>query len=77
MAFEAVRLAMQFAFERLRLNRLQLEVFSHNISALKAYEKAGFKREGTVREALYMNEKYSDEIIMGILKREYEELISR
>lgn len=74
---EAVRLAMQFAFERLDLNRLQLEVFSHNKRALKAYEKAGFKREGTVREALYMNKQYSDEIIMGILKREYEELISR
>lgn len=33
--------------------------------------------EGRIREALYMNEQYSDEIIMGILKREYEELMSR
>ncbi|MEC1345272.1 GNAT family protein [Bacillus haynesii] len=74
---EAVRLAMRFTFERLHLNRLQLEVFSHNIRAMKAYEKAGFKKEGTIREALYMNEQYSDEIIMGILKREYEELLSR
>ncbi|PAD54410.1 GNAT family N-acetyltransferase [Bacillus licheniformis] len=39
--------------------------------------KAGFKMEGRIREALYMNEQYSDEIIMGILKREYEELMSR
>lgn len=66
---EAVKLAQQFAFEKLQLNRLQLEVFSHNIRGVKAYEKAGFKKEGTLREALYMNGRYSDEIIMGILKK--------
>ncbi|MFN2745749.1 MULTISPECIES: GNAT family N-acetyltransferase [unclassified Bacillus (in: firmicutes)] len=71
---EAVRLAMQFAFEKLKLNRLQLEVFSHNSRAIKAYERAGFKKEGTIRQSLYMNNQYSDEIIMGMLKLEYEQL---
>ena len=62
---EAVRLAMQLAFERLDLNPLQLEVFSHNIRALKAYEKAGFKMEGRIREALYMNEQYRMKSLWG------------
>ncbi|MGR3206957.1 GNAT family N-acetyltransferase [Bacillus glycinifermentans] len=70
---EAVQLALRFVFEKLHLNRIQLEVFSHNIPAVKAYEKAGFKKEGTLRQVLYMNDRYSDEIIMGMLKKEYSE----
>ncbi|MFT0803441.1 GNAT family protein [Bacillus swezeyi] len=71
---EAVQLVQRFAFKELQLNRLQLEVFSHNIRAVKVYEKAGFKKEGTLRQALHMNGRYSDEIIMGMLKHEYEDL---
>ncbi|OLS37038.1 GNAT family N-acetyltransferase [Alkalihalophilus pseudofirmus] len=70
---EAVQLALDYAFHKLNLNRLQLEVYSHNKRGLKAYEKAGFKVEGVLREALFIDGKYSDEIIMGVLKREYIE----
>ena len=68
---EATQLAQKFTFEELGLNRLELEVFSHNIRGIKAYEKAGFKKEGTLRQRLYMNSKYSDEVLMGMLKEDY------
>lgn len=68
---EATKLAQKFAFEVLKLNRLELEVFSHNIRGIKAYGKAGFKIEGILRQAHHINQTYSDEIIMGILKEEY------
>ncbi|MDV2682805.1 GNAT family protein [Alkalihalophilus lindianensis] len=71
---EALQLALQFAFDTLNLNRLQLEVFSHNVRGIKSYEKAGFKTEGIIRESLYINNHYSDEMIMGILKKEYDAL---
>jgi len=71
---EAVKQAVDFVFAELGLNRLQLEVYSHNPRAIRAYEKAGFKREGILRESLLVDGRYSDEIIMGMLKREYEEL---
>ncbi|CAH0344389.1 GNAT family protein [Bacillus sp. CECT 9360] len=71
---EAVQLALQFTFEKLKLNRLQLEVFSHNIRGIKSYEKAGFKKEGIIRQSLYINNQYSDEIIMGMLQKDYYEL---
>lgn len=67
----ATQLALAFAFEELKLNRLELEVFSHNIRGLKAYEKAGFKKEGTLRQSLYLNHTYSDEILMGMLRDDY------
>ncbi|MGE7932614.1 GNAT family N-acetyltransferase [Viridibacillus arvi] len=69
---EAIRLTLRFVFEELKLNRLQLEVFSHNTRGIRTYEKVGFIKEGTLREALYYNGKYSDEIIMSILKKDYK-----
>ncbi|WP_100372351.1 GNAT family N-acetyltransferase [Bacillus sp. FJAT-45037] len=69
---EALQLALQFTFDTLNLNRLQLEVYSHNVRGIKAYEKAGFKIEGIIRESLYINNQYSDEVIMGMLKKEYD-----
>ncbi|MGE6541506.1 GNAT family N-acetyltransferase [Bacillus luti] len=71
---EATKLALQFTFEELKLNRLQLEVFSHNTRGIKAYEKVGFKKEGILRQSLYLNNQYSDEIIMGMLKKDYHKL---
>lgn len=68
---EATRLALAFAFEELKLNRLELEVYSHNVRGIKAYEKAGFKQEGTLRQSLYLNNTYSDEILMAMLWEDY------
>ncbi|WP_342512419.1 GNAT family protein [Sporosarcina sp. FSL K6-1522] len=68
---EAIQIVLQFVFEELQLNRLQLEVFSHNLRGIRAYEKVGFVKEGVLRESLYYNGHYSDEIIMAILKSDY------
>ena len=70
---EAVLLLQEYAFEELKLNRLELQVFSHNPRGIRAYEKAGFKKEGVLRQALYLNGTYSDEFIMSILYGEYME----
>ncbi|MFJ7733185.1 GNAT family N-acetyltransferase [Lysinibacillus sp. NPDC097231] len=73
---EAVQLAQKFTFEELKLNRLELQVYSHNIRGIKSYEKVGFKKEGVLRQSLYMNNKYSNEIIMSILRDEYMEILN-
>ena len=70
---EATQLAQTFTFEELKLNRLQLEVFSHNVRGIKAYEKAGFKKEGILRQSLYYNDTFSDEVIMAMLREDYYE----
>lgn len=69
---EAIKIVLQFVFEELNLNRLQLEVFSHNLRGIRAYEKVGFVKEGILRESLNYNGNYSDEIIMAILKSDYK-----
>lgn len=68
---EATKLAIRYTFDVLKLNRLQLEVYSHNARAIRSYEKVGFLYEGTRREVLLWDGKYSDEIIMSILRKDY------
>ncbi|WP_288393753.1 GNAT family N-acetyltransferase [uncultured Vagococcus sp.] len=69
---EAMELIIDHVFNDLKLNRLQLEVFSHNVRGIRAYEKVGFVKEGILREALFYEGNYSDEIIMSILKSDLE-----
>ncbi len=68
---EATRTILRFAFAELNLHRVELEVFDFNRRAQRAYEKAGFRREGTRRAALYRNGAYHDAHIMGILSGEF------
>lgn len=69
---EAILLLQQFVFERLNLNRLELQVYDYNQRAYRCYLKCGFKEEGRLREKRYMKGKYVDVILMSILKSEYE-----
>lgn len=68
---EAMELLVAFIFNEMNLNRIELNVYSFNERAIKSYEKCGFKREGVLREALYKQGKYHDEVVMSILKSEY------
>ena len=69
---EAVRMLLQHAFRDLGLNRVSLRVFANNDRAVRAYAKAGFTREGVLREAAYIDGRFVDVLAMAILSREYE-----
>lgn len=62
---------IKHGFEVLQLHRIMLTVSEPNIGGIKAYEKAGFKREGRFRQACYRDGSYHDKIVMSILKDEY------
>ncbi len=70
----ATEVTRDFAFEKLKLHRLELDVYSFNPRAEKAYLKAGFKREGILRDAVMDGDKYADDILMSILEDEWEAL---
>ena len=71
---EAIEMMIHFVFLELKFNRLQLEVYSHNTRAIKAYRKLGFVKEGVLRDALLYDGNYSDEVIMSMLKTDYESI---
>lgn len=70
---EAIKLLQEFAFNRLNLNKLDLEVRAYNQRAINCYKKCGFIEEGRIRENFYIDGKYTDTLFMGILKREWME----
>ena len=70
----AIRMTCKFAFEQLHLHRLELDVFSFNPRAEKAYLKAGFKREGVLKDAVKDGDQYADDILMAILEDEWYHL---
>ena len=48
----AIENTLEFAFQEINLHRVELDVFSFNPRAIRAYEKAGFQREGVLRDAV-------------------------
>ena len=68
---EATELMLGHAFDRLQLHRVGLTVFSFNRRAIRAYEKAGFRLEGRLREAIKRDGRYWDELQMGALRDDW------
>lgn len=68
---EAVDLMLEWGFLELNLNRIQLFVFSFNQPAIKLYEQKGFQHEGCLRDAVFREGRYEDELIMSMLRREW------
>jgi len=69
---EAARLMLKHGFENLNLNRIYLIAFSGNLRAIKAYEAAGFIKEGMMRQAVYKNGNYTDCVLMSVLHSEWK-----
>ncbi|MBQ4226619.1 MAG: GNAT family N-acetyltransferase [Clostridia bacterium] len=69
----AVNAMVRHAFFDLNLRRLQLDVLASNQHAQALYRKIGFVEEGRRRSAVYKNGKYEDELVMGLLREEYQE----
>jgi RimJ/RimL family protein N-acetyltransferase len=57
---DSVRTMLTFGFETLNLHRAELEVFAFNPRALRCYEKAGFKKEGTRRSVHFHEGRFHD-----------------
>lgn len=68
---EATRLMLKHGFEDLNLNRIYLYVYQTNPRAIRAYESAGFVREGVLRQAVYKNGRYIDVFLMSVLHADW------
>lgn len=73
---EAAKLVLDFAFRTLHLHRIGLRVLAYNTRAIRSYEKCGFVVEGREREAGLVDGVWHDDVIMGILDRNFIEAVS-
>jgi [ribosomal protein S5]-alanine N-acetyltransferase len=69
----ATRMVVEYAFKRANMEVVHLGVNADNVAAVKAYENAGFVREGVRRRFVFAAGEYHDAIVMSILRDEYLE----
>jgi RimJ/RimL family protein N-acetyltransferase len=75
---DAVMAVMNYAFKELQLNRLDGAIIEYNVASTKLYcEKCGWVVEGVRRNSIFKNGKYHNLLIVGILKEEYDDLVTK
>lgn len=74
---DAMHLLSHYAFNLLNLRKICLEVVSFNKEAIRAYKKFGFYEEGVQRQQVYLEQKYHDVHLMGLLKEDYFSLTNQ
>ena len=62
----AAEVTRDFAFEKLKRHRMERQAYSFHPRAEKTYRKAGFHKEGVVRDAVPDGEQYADIIQMAM-----------
>jgi diamine N-acetyltransferase len=64
---QATALTLDYAFHITNLRMVWLKVLAPNTGAIRAYEKAGLRQAGRLREAGYWLGEVCDEVIMDAL----------
>jgi RimJ/RimL family protein N-acetyltransferase len=72
---EALNWALDWCFRFADLHRVEIGTASYNERAVTLY-KMGFRLEGNMKEALFMDRKWHDLLSFGMLAREWESLRS-
>jgi diamine N-acetyltransferase len=65
---EALRMLVRYGFHHLNLHRIFIHVWTDNARAIRAYEKAGFRREGVMRQHVFIDGAWKDVAIMAALR---------
>jgi RimJ/RimL family protein N-acetyltransferase len=69
---DALQAICDFGFGELRLERIGLLVYEGNARGRRAYEKAGFTMEGTLRRAHFAHGRHEDVHVMSLLRDEWQ-----
>jgi RimJ/RimL family protein N-acetyltransferase len=69
---EATRLMCEYGFFFLNLHSVKVEVNGYNHRATRMYERLGFKSAGRIRGVIMLNGRRYDQIIMDLLRTEFE-----
>ncbi|MET8581176.1 GNAT family protein [Streptomyces collinus] len=70
---DIVRALCTYGFAVRGLHRLQIETAADNAAMIRAAERAGFTREGTLRGSAWGYGAFSDEVVLGMLDHEWRD----
>ena len=69
---DAMKVLINFLFYELNVRKITLHVFAFNERAIRCYRKLGFLEEGRLRENMFRNGRYHDDIIMSLFRQDYK-----
>lgn len=64
---EAIGLVVSYAFDTLRLHRIEAACIPENTRSIRVLEKAGFRREGLLRSYLRINGSWQDHYLYALI----------
>jgi len=72
---EAMNAVIDFGFEKMGLNRIEVYIMPRNKRSIKMIKSLGFKREGLLRER-YFDEfgNFTDDVLFSMLRSDWEKL---
>ncbi len=70
---EAVRIMVDYLFLSRETMRIQASTDTRNLASQKVLEKAGFKKEGTMRKYFFIRGETRDAYLYSILREEWKE----
>jgi RimJ/RimL family protein N-acetyltransferase len=68
---DTVRLVLEYGFDDLELNRIDLTTDEDNVRGRRCYEKCGFVQEGVLRQHRFVEGKFGNTIVMSVLRGEW------
>lgn len=69
---EALKMAIHYAFKKLKLERLYIRCFHVNKASAALAKSAGFRYEGMSRRSCFKDGKWFNDLSFGLLKKEYK-----
>lgn len=63
----AAKLLIKYAFEERKLHKLYLRVYENNYRAIASYEKAGFQKEALLKDDVFVNGRFHNIVLMGVV----------
>jgi ribosomal-protein-serine acetyltransferase len=70
---KSCRVLIDYAFNELNLNRVEIRCGVENKKSRKIPEKLGFREEGIVRQAEWLHDHFIDLVIYGMLASEWQD----
>jgi len=74
---EAESLLIEYAFNRLGLRKMIHTPIASNIGSVRMAEKLGFQLEGVLREEVFIEGGYHDQLRMGLFQTEFQKFALR
>jgi ribosomal-protein-alanine N-acetyltransferase len=68
---QVVKSVLGFAFTQMQMHRVEATVTPTNLGSLGVLRKAGFKKEGILREQKLLHGKFYDAVMLSLLQKEY------